>query len=53
MSALSACVIQDRFGLGTKPAGNGAFAVGSHLVDRDIAVPGPHHMPLASELTAQ
>ncbi len=30
MSVLSACVIQERFGLGSKAAGNEAFAVSSH-----------------------
>jgi asparagine synthase (glutamine-hydrolysing) len=32
MSVLSACVIQERFGLGSKAAGNNASAVGSHPV---------------------
>jgi asparagine synthase (glutamine-hydrolysing) len=32
MSVLSACVIQERFGLGSKAAGNNAYAVGSHPV---------------------
>jgi Asparagine synthase len=32
MSVLSACVIQERFGLGSKAAGDDAFAVGSHTV---------------------
>jgi hypothetical protein len=30
MSVLSACVVQERFGLGSKVAGSDAFAVGSH-----------------------
>jgi asparagine synthase (glutamine-hydrolysing) len=30
MSVLSACVVQERFGLGSKPVGNDGFAVGSH-----------------------
>jgi asparagine synthase (glutamine-hydrolysing) len=34
MSVLSACVIQERFGLGSKAAGNDVFAVGSHPVVR-------------------
>jgi asparagine synthase (glutamine-hydrolysing) len=42
MSILSACVIQERFGLGTKTAGNDAFAIGSHPVDGDLVVPRPH-----------
>jgi hypothetical protein len=32
MSVLSACVVQKRFGLGSKAARNDAFAVGSHPV---------------------
>ena len=32
MSVFSACVIQERFGLGSKPAGNDTFAVGWHSV---------------------
>ena len=32
MSVLSACVIQERFGLGSKAAGNDAFTVGWHPV---------------------
>ena len=50
MSVLSACVIQDRFGLGTKTAGKDAFAIGSHPVDGDLAVPDLHHMPLEARL---
>ena len=30
MSVLSACVIQERFGLGSNATGNDAFAVGWH-----------------------
>jgi asparagine synthase (glutamine-hydrolysing) len=54
MSILSACVIQERFGFGTKTAGNDAIAIGSHPVDGDLAVPHPHHMlyEAASELTS-
>jgi hypothetical protein len=32
MSVLSACVVQERFGLGSKVAGNDSFASGSHPV---------------------
>jgi hypothetical protein len=32
MSVLSACVVQERFGLGSKVAGNDAFASRSHPV---------------------
>lgn len=32
MSVLSACVVQERFGLGSKLARNDAFAFGSHPI---------------------
>jgi asparagine synthase (glutamine-hydrolysing) len=44
MSILSACVIQERFGLGTETAGNDALAIGSRPVDGDLAVPDSHHI---------
>jgi asparagine synthase (glutamine-hydrolysing) len=44
MSVLSACVIQERFGLGSKGAGNDAFAIRSHptitRADRSHYPPG-------------